>query len=95
MAAALGKALILDLDRVRAGLLEQPHRALDVERIAIAVVGIDDQIGVDPIADQRNRFDHLGDADQPDVRPPQPRIGDRSTRNIERMEAGLRCEQAP
>ena len=43
MAAALREALVLELDRARAGALEEPHRALDVERIAVAGVGIDDE----------------------------------------------------
>ena len=56
MAAALGKVLILDLNGVGAGALEQPHRALDIERIAVAGVGIDDEMRTDPIADQRDGF---------------------------------------
>ena len=43
MAATLGKVLILDLDRIGAGALEQADRALDIERIAVAGIGIDDR----------------------------------------------------
>ena len=45
MAAALGKVLVLELDRVGAGALELAHGALDVERVAVAGVGVDDQMG--------------------------------------------------
>ena len=44
MAAALGKVLVLELDRVGAGALELADGAHDVERIAVAGVGIDDQV---------------------------------------------------
>ena len=44
MAAALREILVLDLDRVGAGALEQADGALDIEGIAIAGVGIDDQM---------------------------------------------------
>ena len=54
MAAALGKILVLELDRVGAGALEQAHGALHIERVAIAGVGIDDQMGADAVADQRD-----------------------------------------
>ena len=44
MAAALGKILVLELDRVGAGALELADRAHDIERVAVAGVGIDDQM---------------------------------------------------
>ena len=44
MAAALGEVLVLELDRVGAGALELAHGAHDIERIAVAGVGIDDQV---------------------------------------------------
>ena len=88
MAAALGEILVLDLDRVRAGALEQAHGALDIERIAIAGVGIDDEMGAHAVADQRDRFDHLVHAHQADVRAAEPRIGDAGAGDIKRLEAG-------
>src|ERR1039457_5137965 len=93
MAAAFGKTLILDLNRLRTRLFQQPHRALDIERIAVTGIRIDDEISIHAIADQRYGLDHFRDADQPDVRPPQPRIGDRRAGNIERAETGLRGDQ--
>ena len=77
MPTAFGKALILDLDRMRARLLQKPQRTLDIDRIAVTGIGIDDKTGIDAIADQRNGIDDFGTADQPDVRPVQPRVGDR------------------
>ena len=44
MPAALGKVLVLELDRVGAGALELADGAHDVERVAVAGVGIDDQM---------------------------------------------------
>jgi hypothetical protein len=41
MAAALGKDLVLDLQRIGAGALEQLHRAYHVHGIAEAGIGID------------------------------------------------------
>ena len=93
MAATLGKILIFDLDRLRARLLEQPHRARDIERIAIAGIGIDNEIGIDAIADQRDRINDFGETDQADIRPPEPRIGDGRAGNIERMKPGLCRDQ--
>jgi hypothetical protein len=42
VAAALGEALVLQLDHRGAGALEAAHRALHVQRIAEAGVGVDD-----------------------------------------------------
>src|SRR5665213_333185 len=93
MSATLGKTLIFDLDRLRARLLKQTHRAIDSERVAVAGIGIDNEIGVDAVADQRDRINDFGETDQANVRPSQPRIGDGSTRYIERVKTGLRCDQ--
>ena len=93
MAAALGKILVLDLDGVGAGALQQPHGALDIERIAVAGVGIDDEMRADAVADQRDRLDHLVHADEADVGPAEPRIGDRRAGDVERLEAGAFGDQ--
>ena len=87
MAAALGKLLVLELDRAGAGALEQPHGALDVERVAVAGVGVDDQMGVDAVADQRDGVDDLAHGDEADVGAAEPRVGDRRAGDIERLEA--------
>ena len=88
MSAALGKHLILELDRRGPGPLEQPHRTLDIERVAVAGVGIDDQRTVDAVAHQRDRLGDLGRGDEPDVGPPEPAIGDGRAGEIQRVEAG-------
>ena len=88
MAAALGKVLVLDLDRVGAGAFEQPHGALDIERVTVAGVGVDDEMGGDAVADQRDGIGDFAHADEADVRPPEPRIGDGRAGNIERLETG-------
>src|SRR6478752_6970860 len=49
MIAALGKILVLELDRVRPGALENAHRALDIERVAVSSIGVDDERNADPV----------------------------------------------
>src|SRR5579859_2200660 len=93
MPAPLGKALILDLYRVRPSPLEQPHGALDIQRIAVAIVRVDNQICIDAITDHGNRFNNFRDTDKSDVWPSQPRIRDRRAGYIERMKPGLRRDQ--
>ena len=51
MTAALGKVLILKLDRVGACTLEQTDGTFDVECVAVAGVGIHNQMGADAVAD--------------------------------------------
>ena len=72
MAAAFGKVLILDLNGVGAGALEEPHRALDIERVTVAGVGIDDEIDADAVADQRHRVHDLVHADEADIGTTEP-----------------------
>jgi len=93
MPAPLGEILILELDRVGAGLLKAAHRAHDIERVAIAGVGVDDQVRIDAVADQRQRIGDLAHADEADIRPPEPGVGDRGARDIERGEPGLGGDQ--
>ena len=93
MAAAFGKVLILELDRVGAGAFEFVHCADHIERVAVTVVAIDDEMRADTLADQRQRLGDLGHADEPDVGAPEPRIGDRRARDIKRGESGLGRDQ--
>ena len=87
MAAPFGKILVFDLDGAGAGAFQQPHGALDVERVAVTGVGIDDQMHADPVADERDRLHHLAHADETDVRPPEPGIGDAGAGDVQRFEA--------
>ena len=86
MAATLGEGLILDLDRIRPGALEQAHRARHVEGIAVAGIRIDDEMAADAIADQGNRVGHLAHRNEADVGPPEPGIGNAGSRYIDRGE---------
>ena len=76
MAAALGKGLVLDLDRGGARALEQPDRPLDVQRIAVAGVGVDDDRRRHALADMGERIGDLAHRDEADVGPAEPGIGD-------------------
>ena len=72
---------------------EEPHRALDIERVAVACIGIDDEMRGDAVADQRDSVDHLAHADEANVGAAEPRISDGRTGNIERLEAGAFGDQ--
>ena len=91
--AALGIALVLDLQGIGPCPLEGTHRALHVQGVAIAVVRIDDQRRRHPVADQANGFSDLGHRYQPDVRPAKTGIGDGGARQVDRLEAGIRRQQ--
>ena len=93
VAAALGKGLVLELDRVGAGAFEQPHGARDIERIAVAGIGIDDQIGGNPVADRADDVGDFAHADQADVGAPEAGIGDRRAGYVKRPERGLFGDQ--
>ena len=93
VAAALREVLVLELDGVGAGALHLPHRAPHVERVAVAGVGVHDQVGADAVADQRDGADHLAHADEPDIRPPELAVGDGGARDVQRAEAGLLGDQ--
>ncbi len=75
MAAALGRHLVLELDGAGAGALERAHGVPDIERIAEAGVGIDDDRQINDIADGGRVLHQLGQADEAQVRKPQERVG--------------------
>ncbi len=86
VAAALGKALVLELDGARARTLEQLHRPLHVERVAVAGVGVDDDGRGDPLAHQAEGLGHFGHGDEADVGPAEARVGDGRAGEIQRLE---------
>ena len=89
MTAALRKGLILELDGARPRTLEQAHGSADIERIAITVIGIDDEMRGNAVADHADDIDHLAHTHEPDVGAAKPRIGDRCAGDIERRKTGL------
>ena len=93
MTATLGKILVLELDRARSRALEQPHGARHIERVAIARVSIDDQVGVDAVANHAHGLDDLAHAHETDVGPAEPRIRDRRTGDVKRGKAAGFGEQ--
>ena len=62
MAATFRKILILDLDGIGTDPLELPNRARHVEGVAIAGIGIDDELCSDTVTDRGDRLRHLGSA---------------------------------
>ncbi len=93
MAAALGEILVLELDGVGAGALELANGTDHVERVAVAGVGVDDEMGIDAIANERQCLGHFGHADQADVRPAKPGVGDGGPGDVKRSKAHLRRHQ--
>src|SRR5262245_42332560 len=93
VAAALRKCLVLELNGARPRAFEQAHGAPDVERVAIAGVGVNDQIGVDAIADHGDNLDNLAHAHETDVRSAEPRIRDRCAGDVQRPETALFGDQ--
>ena len=67
VAAALRPDLVLDVDAGHAGALELAHRAPRVDRVAVAVVGVDDHRNAHRLGDVARVLDHLGHRHQPDV----------------------------
>jgi hypothetical protein len=73
--------------------LEGTNRARHVECVPVARVGVDNEMGIDPIADQRERIGDLAHADEADIRPAEPGIGDGGSGDIQRGETCLRRDQ--
>ena len=93
MPAALWKALILELNRRRAGLFEDPHRARDVERVAIASITIDDDRRLDALAHEAQRLGDFRHRDEADIGRAEPRIGDGGAGKIHGLEARTHRER--
>jgi hypothetical protein len=88
-----GETLVLELDHRRTRTLEGAHRALRVQRVAEAGVGVDDDRHAHTLGDAGQRLFDLGAAHQPHVGAAQQGVGDRRTRQVQRLEAGLRRHQ--
>ena len=88
MAAARGRHLVLDHGAGEAGLGVAADGALDVERVAVAGVGVADHRDRHRIADVTPLLDHLGVGDQPGIRQAEPRGGDRESAHEADAEAG-------
>ncbi|MNS99289.1 hypothetical protein D3C72_1336880 [compost metagenome] len=89
MAAALGKGLVFQLDHRGARAFKAAHRALRVQRIAKARVGIHDDRRGHALGDPRQRVLHFRIGGQADVRAPQPGVGDGRARQVQRVKTRL------
>lgn len=67
MPAALGKRLVFQHDRARAGLLEELYRAAHVDRVAESGVGVDHQRHLHDVGHRTHVGDELGDGQKPQV----------------------------
>ena len=93
MTAAFWERLVLELDGGSPGTLEIPDRALDIERVAEAVVGIHDDRCLDPVRYGRQRIVNLGHADKPDIGPAKAGIGKTCAGQVDRLRPHLRGNQ--
>jgi hypothetical protein len=82
MPAALREHLVLDLDRVGAGALEQLDGTPHVERVAESGVGIDHQRAGEDGTDRGNVVDQLGQGDQAVVGDAEIGVGNPGTGHI-------------
>ena len=87
-AAALGQALVLDHHRGEAGPGIARHRALDVERIAVAGVTVSDHRNRHRRADVPPLVEHLAERDQAGVGGGDPCGGDRQAAHEGNREPG-------
>jgi len=77
VAAALGRALVLDEDRRHAHRLVARDRARDVLGVAIAVVAVDQHRQLGRRHDVADAGAHLAETDQPEIRQPVTRADQR------------------
>ena len=70
MTALLGKFLILDLDRDYAGRFIAEHGMMDIEKTAVARVGVRDHPSVHGSRKRRNSVEHLRIGRDPSIREP-------------------------
>ena len=87
--ALLGRHLVLELDPGDAGLLVELHGADDVDRVAVAGVGVGDHRHVDGGHDPPGVVDHLAAAEQPDVGAADQRGRRPEAGHVDGVEAGL------
>ncbi len=83
MAAALRELLVLELHGVGAGALQHADRARDVQRIAEARVGIDDERQRDRLAHGGDVGGKLGERDEADIGHAEIGIGEAGAGDID------------
>ena len=89
VAAAFRRVLVLDLNRAGANLLEDPDRVSDIDRVAEAGVGIDDQRQIDNAANSQNVIGDLAQIHESEVGQPEVHVGKASASQINRLEAEI------
>ena len=65
----------------------------EVERVAVACIGVNDEVGGHAVANHGDRLRHLAHTDETDIGPTQPRICDGGPGYIQRGKPGLRRHQ--
>jgi hypothetical protein len=87
--AALGKFLILEMNRANPHRLQRAHAMGRVVRPAIARVRVHQQRQIHPAGDLVRVIAGFGQGHQPDVRHPAHRVGQHRPGKIARVETGL------
>ena len=89
VAAALGKILVFQLDHGGARALEGAHRALHVQRVAVAGVAVDDHRQRHAVGDARQHVGGFAGGGQAHVRAAELGVGHGTAGQVQRLEAGL------
>jgi hypothetical protein len=87
--APLRGELVLEVQSGHAGGLVRADGARDVDRIAVAVVGVGDERDADRVGQAARLVDHLGEGQQPDVGLSQKRGRRAEARHVHGVEARL------
>jgi hypothetical protein len=95
MAAALGEALVLELDSGGADALERAHGVPHVDRVAEAGVGIDDERQGGGIGDRPGRPREVRQGSEADIGHAEPGIGEAGAGQVDRLEAEILDDARP
>ncbi len=90
MAAALRRALVLELDCAGARLLQRLDRVGDVQSIAKTGIGVDDQRQIDNTSDRHRMLDELGQIHKPEVGQAEMHVRQAGAGEIDRLEPKIR-----
>ncbi len=90
MTAALGRVLIFKLDGAGAGLLQGAHRMGDIDGVAEARIGVDDQRQIDHAPNGHGVLGDLAEIHETEVRQAEMHICQPRAGQIDRLEAEIR-----
>ena len=89
MAAALRRALILELDGAGASVFQRLDRVGDVQSIAESGIGVDDQRQIDNPSDRDRMLDDLGQIHKTEVGQAEMHVRQAGAGEIDRLESEI------